>query len=680
MVNQSASEFSHLPDFTGMDIAAVEFRLAGILNGNRAEIIKLTQIEKPDWQNFVYRMDLLADELERFWSPVRHLNSVMNSPQIRKTYNAGLKLISEYSTDLGQNQDLYKQYLKLKESSNFTSLEPGQRKAVEDSLRSFRLGGVSLPEDKKERFKQIALKLSELTTQFAENVLDSTNAWSKHIENKQELEGLPGHAIKAAELRAREKNLGGYLLNLEFPTYYAVQTFADQRELRKELYYAYTSRASDQGPHDRKYDNREIINIILNLRSEQAQLLGFENYAELSIESKMVESPDRVKDFLQQLIDRSKPGATAEIEELKKFAEKSGLEGELQAWDVSYYSNKLKQASYRISDDDLKPYFPATKVIPGMFDVVKRLFGLQIERLMDVDVWHEDVHFYRIKDSTGNTRGGFYLDIYARDNKRGGAWMDECISRMRISDRLNLPVAYLTCNLTPPVGDEPALLTHNEVITLFHEFGHGLHHMLTRVDFRDVSGINGVEWDAVELPSQFLENWCWEKEALDLLSEHYQTGETIPSDLLDRARRAKNFQSAMLMLRQIEFALFDIRLHLESRPDLQIDVQQLLDEVRAEVAVLPVPQFNRFQNSFTHIFSGGYAAGYFSYKWAEVLSADAYSRFEEEGIFNPDTGKDFLRKILEKGGTQKALELFVDFRGREPRIDALLRHSGLLAV
>ncbi len=665
-----------LPQFKALDIAAIEEELRVLLDNNRAVICELLTLETPDWNSFVYQLDLLGDALDRFWSPIQHLNSVQNTPELRETYNAGLKLISEYSTELSQNKGLYQQYSKIRHSHHYSNLSQGQQKAIDDNLLRFRLGGVSLESSDKQRYKEIALRLSEISSRFSENVLDTVNAWEKLIDDESELKGLPDYAKQAARQRAEDKGKKGWLFNLEFPTYYAIQTFSENRQLREELYRAYTTRASDQGPHDSKYNNDQLIGEVLELRAEKAKLLGFDNFAALSIESKMVDSPQQVLEFLDQLVDQSLEAAHEEFKELQEYASGQTKDITIQAWDVSFYSNKLKEQKHAISDEDLKPYFPATRVIPGMFEVVHRLFGLEIEQLTDVDVWHDDVSFYRIKDSNGVLRGAFYLDTFSRKNKRGGAWMDDCVSRMRMDDDIQLPVAYLTCNLTPPVGDKPALLTHNEVITLFHEFGHGLHHMLTQVEYRDVSGINGVEWDAVELPSQFMENWCWEREALDLISGHFETGEKIPAELLEKAQSAKNFQSAMMMVRQLEFSLFDMQIHLS---DGTVNAQNILDNVREKVAVVPIPEFNRFQNSFTHIFAGGYAAGYFSYKWAEVLSADAFSRFEEEGIFNTITATEFLQKILERGGTQKAIELFTDFRGREPQIDALIRHSGLAA-
>ena len=678
-MNQTEPSFSCLPDFAAIDPNNLVEQLQEILDENNASIDELTILTNPNWQNFVYPMDVLGDRLDRFWSPVRHLNSVMNSESLRTAYNEGVKRISDYATSLGQNSALYNQFCRIAESAEFKALTQAQQKSIEDNLRSFRLSGVSLPEAEKSRFKDISARLSELTNQFSDNVLDTTNAWEYVVNDEQALTGLPAHAAEAAKARAQDAGKEGWLFGLDFPTYFVVLTYSDNTDLREVFYTAWNTRASDQGGHDPAKNNHHLMQEILALRAEKAALLGFDNYAALSVETKMVESSQQVIGFLEELASRSLPAAQQDMAELGAYAKELGHADELQAWDISYFSNKLKESRYSISDEDLKPYFPADVVVPGLFAVVEKLFGLQIQADPSVKTWHKDAAFYAIRDRQGSLRGGFYLDPYARKNKRGGAWMDECVSRMRTNEGVQLPVAYLTCNSTPPVGDKPALLTHNEVITLFHEFGHGLHHMLTKVDYRDVSGINGVEWDAVELPSQFLENWCWEEEGLRLISRHFETGETLPSDLLEKARRAKNFQAAMQMVRQLEFALFDMQIHLKGQSEQPVDIQATLDAVREKVTVVPVPSFNRFQNSFTHIFAGGYAAGYFSYKWAEVLSADAFSRFEEEGVFNPKTGEDFLQKILEKGGSQKALELFVDFRGREPQLEPLLRHNGLAA-
>ncbi len=556
---------------------------------------------------------------------------------------------------------------------------PAQRKVIENELRDFRLSGIDLSDENKQRYREIMQKLSKLTSKFGENVLDATQAWSKLIDDEAALSGLPESAIALTKQQAENEGKQGYLLNLEFPSYYPVITYADDRELRREMYEAYVTRASDEGPNAGQWDNTPIMEEILALRHEVAQLLGFDNYAERSIATKMAASTDQVVEFLQELADRSLPVAKQELQQIREFAKTRHGQTELEAWDIAYYSEKLRQSEYNISQEELKPYFPAPQVINGMFDVVGKLYGIKIQPHEGIDRWHDDVQFFEIVDSNNAIRGQFYLDLFARANKRGGAWMDECISRKVRDGKTQTPVAYLTCNFTPPIGDDPALLTHGEVETLFHEFGHGLHHMLTKVDYTSVSGISGVAWDAVELPSQFMENWCWEREALDLFAAHYQSGEKIPDDLYQRMKAAKNFQSAMQMVRQLEFSLFDFRMHREYNPEKGANVYELLDDVRKQVAVMQPPSFNRFPHSFSHIFAGGYAAGYYSYKWAEVLSADAFSAFEETHIFDKKTGQRFLQAILEQGGSREPMELFIDFRGREPTIDALLRHSGLAA-
>ncbi len=668
------------PGFKALDYSIIESDLDEYLARGRKLVAELGAQADPTWDQLMEPEEALHDELARFWSPVSHLNSVMNSDELRSAYNACLPKLSEYHTEMGQNEQLYKKTQALRDSDAFNQLSEAQKKTVDNRLRDFRLSGVALPAEKQKRYMEISLRLSKLQNKFSENVLDSSNAWEKLITDETQLSGVPEHAVAAAKERAEKKEQQGWLLNLEFPTYYAVITFADNETLRKEIYTAYNTRASDQGPHDKKYDNAELMDEILALRVEKAALVGFDSYAKLSVETKMVENPQQVVDFLRDLAARALPQARKEMQELTEFARETDNRESLNAWDLAYYSDKLRQQRYAISEEDLKPYFPASKAIPGMFEVVSRLFGVTITRVENSDVWHDDVECYAIHDGNGTLRGEFYMDNFARANKRGGAWMDVAVSRRRIDDKtIQVPIAYLTCNLTPPVGNDPALLTHNEVTTLFHEFGHGLHHMLTLVDAPEVAGISGVEWDAVELPSQFLENWCWEREALDLISGHYKTGEKIPEDLLERAQRAKNFQSAMQMVRQLEFSLFDMRIHSESQPEKPVDIQQVLNEVREEVAVVKAPSFNRFQNGFSHIFAGGYAAGYFSYKWAEVLSADAFEKFEEDGIFNRETGTAFMQNILEKGGTSEAMVLFENFRGRKPKIDALLRHTGLAA-
>ena len=667
------------PNFSSVNPDTVEQELDTHLNHFKSVIEQVSALENPTWETLIRPMEEAGNALSLYWSPVSHLNSVMNTDELREAYNKCLPKISAFYTEMGQNSALYNATQRLRNSDEYSTLDAAQQKNLNNELRDFELGGVSLSDADKKRFGEIAQALSKLKTEHSDNVLDATNAWEKLIESEVELKGLPESAIAAAKQRAVEKDQVGWLLNLEFPVYYSVITFAESEALREEMYTAYNTRASNRGPHAGKFDNSVKAVEILKLRAEKAQLLGYKNYAELSVVPKMVDSPEQVIDFLNDLATKAVPAATKEFEELKAFAKQELNLSKVNVWDVAYVSDKLKQQQYSISDEDLKPYFPASKAVPGMFEVVGKLFGLSIKQVNDVDVYHEDVQCYSITDNNGELRGEFYLDNYARPHKRGGAWMDTCATRQRVEQGVQLPIAYLTCNLTPPVGDEPALLTHMEVTTLFHEFGHGLHHMLTRMDTAGVSGINGVEWDAVELPSQFLENWCWERESLDMISGHYQTGDAIPDELLEKLRKAKNFQSAMMLVRQLEFSLFDMHLHMEATSGGGVDIDAVLDKVRDQVAVLPYPDFARFYHAFSHIFSGGYSAGYFSYKWAEVLSADAFSRFEEEGIFNQKTGQDFLTNVLEMGGSRNAMESFVAFRGREPSVDALLRHTGLAA-
>ncbi len=670
-----------LPPFTKIKPEHVEPAIDELLAEDRRSIEQLLSTTKAySWDNLVQPLEDMDDRLGRVWSPVSHMNSVVNSEALRDAYNACLPKLSEYSTEMGQNVNLYQAYKSIKDSNEYHQLDTAQQKVIDNALRDFHLSGVDLPDAKKKRFKQIRQQLSQLTTRFEENVLDATQGWTKLIEDATQLAGLPESARAMAQQAAEQKNQNGWLFTLDFPSYYAVMTYADDRDLRSEMHAAYVTRASDQGPNAGQWDNSGVMEEILALRHELAQLLGYKSYAERSLVTKMADTPERVLGFLHDLAKRSKSVADKELHELEAFARSEYGVEQLEPWDIGYYSEKLRQHTYAISQEELKPYFPETSVIPGMFDVVQRLYGISIKRRDGVETWHADVQFYEIRDEEGNLRGEFYLDLYARDNKRGGAWMDDCIGRKRNVDQtVQTPVAYLTCNLTPPIGDDPALFTHDEVITLFHEFGHGLHHMLTRVDHVGVSGINGVAWDAVELPSQFMENWCWEKDALALIAKHYQSGETIPDELYNKMYAAKNFQAGMQMVRQLEFALFDFRLHHEFEPNKGGRIQQVLDEVRQEVAVIKPAAYNRFQHGFTHIFAGGYAAGYYSYKWAEVLSADAFSLFEEQGIFNHQTGLKFLHTVLEQGGTREPMELFVDFRGREPQIDALLRHSGIAA-
>ncbi len=669
-----------LPPFSRIQPEHVEPAIDRILAESRQRIEQLL-IEEDlyTWDNLVRPLEDLDDRLNRAWSPVSHMNSVVNSDPLRAAYNACLPKLSAYGTELGQHEGLFRAYQQIAEGDEYRRLNPAQQRIIDNALRDFRLSGIELAPPQRERYKAIQQELSSLQAKFSENLLDATNAWTRQVLDETELAGLPESAMALARQTAQQKEMDGWVFTLEFPSYYPVLTYADNRNLREELYTAYVTRASDTGPQAGQWDNTPLMEQILALRHEAAQLLGYTNYAERSLATKMAESTEQVLGFLQDLAERSLPMARQDLDAVRAFARDEFGVKVLEAWDMPYYSEKLRQQRYSISQEELKPYFPETRVIPGMFAVVERLYGIRIRARQDVDTWHPAVRFYEIHDANGTLRGQFYLDLYARQHKRGGAWMDECISRRVRGEQVQTPVAYLTCNFSPPIGDQPALLTHDEVTTLFHEFGHGLHHMLTRIDYSPVSGISGVPWDAVELPSQFMENWCWERDALDLIAGHFETGAKLPDELFERMQAARNFQSAMQMVRQLEFAIFDFRIHKEFDPQQGGRIYDILDQVRQQVAVLQPPSFNRFPHSFSHIFAGGYAAGYYSYKWAEVLSADAFSAFEENGIFDRETGLRFLTSVLEQGGSREPMELFVEFRGREPSIDALLRHSGLAA-
>ena len=667
-----------LPAFSKISPEMIVPAISDLIAQNRIVVGDLAKQENPDWSSLIKPLELMNDHLEKAWSPVRHLNSVKSSTELRDAYNNCLPMLSEYATEVSQNRDLYQAYRSIAESEAYADFTQAQQKTISDALLHFRLGGVELEGDAKLRYQQLQSELSELESSFENNLLDSTQEWHYLTEDENELAGLPDYAIAMLRQLAEQKELPGFRVTLDMPCYLAVITYADNRLLRQAIYEAFVTRASDREVTDKKWDNAPIMQDIVAKRQEKAKLLGYENYAEYSLQTKMATDVAQVLDFLYDLAARSRQAALDEVRERQDYATSLGFEGELAAWDYAYYSEKLKQHRYQISDEDLKPYFADHKVISGLFEIVGRLYRIRISRSDDgIDRWDQSVGFYQIEDSAGAAIGYFYLDLYARENKRGGAWMDECVNRYRIDGKTQLPVAYLTCNLTPPLGDEPALFTHDEVITLFHEFGHGLHHLLTQIDVPEVAGINGVEWDAVELPSQFMENYCWEYDALCLFARHYQTNDPLPQDLFDRMIAGRNFQSAMQMLRQIEFSLFDLLLHQRSDITSAEQIQQTLDQVRNEISVVATPVINCFQNGFSHIFAGGYAAGYYSYKWAEVLSADAFAAFEEEGIFNPDTGNRFQQCVLEKGGSRPAMESFRCFRGREPDIEALLRHSGI---
>lgn len=665
-----------LPPYASIRPEHIAPAVEHILAENRAALAELLAqpAEQLDWNTLVVRLDELNERLQRAWGPVQHLNSVCNSVELRTAYEACLPLLSAYWTELGQNAELFNAYQALADSPAAAQFDVGQRTQLQHALRDFRLSGIDLPQEQQQRYGEISARLAELGSRFSNQVLDATQAWTQHFVDASALAGLPDSALAQMAQAAQAKGLDGWLVTLEFPSYYAVMTYADDRSLREALYQAYATRASDQGPYAGEHDNGPLMVEILELRQELAQLLGYSNYAELSLATKMAQSPREVEDFLRDLARHSKPFALRDLAELQAFARQQGLD-QLCSWDTSYYAEKLRQSRYSLNQEEVRTYFPIDRVLSGLFTLVQRLFNIEIRELPDADRWHPDVRLFEVCES-GQPLGRFFLDLYARSHKRGGAWMDGARDRRRtITGALQEPVANLVCNFTPAVNGQPALLTHDEVTTLFHEFGHGLHHLLTRIEHAGVSGINGVPWDAVELPSQFLENWCWEPEGLALISAHFQTGERLPDSLLQRMLAARNFQSGMMMMRQLEFSLFDMEIHAQYGDGRSI--QQILQQVRDEVAVLQPPAYNRFANSFSHIFAGGYAAGYYSYKWAEVLSADAFSRFEEEGILNESTGRAFREAILAQGGSREPLALFIDFRGRAPSNEALLRHLGL---
>jgi oligopeptidase A len=681
MTAKTADSFqqAQLPLFKAIDPAAVPGLISQQLDKNRQQLAKILANKGSfTWDNLMRQMENLGDELNKLWSPVGHLHAVMETDALRKAYNDALPLLTDYSTELSQNEDLYQAIQQLANSPEFKTLTPAQQKIIQNDLRDFKLSGVHLSAEQKARLATLEKELSELTTKFSENIMDATNAWTLHITDKSQLEGLPEQALQLAIDNAKRRQKEDYLLTLEYPSYSTGIRFLKNRELRKTLYQAYTTRASDHGPNGGIWDNTDIMESLLRVRHEIANIVGFKNYAEYSLATKMAKKPTDVLHFLEDLLTRSKPIALAEFNELHAFAKQMDGIDDLQAWDIPYYSEKMSEAKFHFNEEDLRPYFPVDTVLKGMFGIMHTLFGLTIKEDKHIETWHPHARFFDIHDNTGALRGGFYIDLFARPHKRDGAWMDDCRVRRIENGVLQYPVAYLTCNFMPPTGDKPALLNHDDVITLFHEFGHSLHHMLTKVDYADVSGINGVLWDAVEFPSQFMENFCWERESLDLIAKHYKTGAPLPDDLYKKMLAAKYFQTGMQMVRQLEFSIFDFELHLQYDPNKTHQVQSTLDAVRKRVIVTPIPEFNRFQHSFSHIFAGGYAAGYYSYKWAEVLSADAYAKFEENGIFDSKTGQEFMQQVLEVGGVPDPMTAFVAFRGREPSIDALLRLSGMI--
>jgi oligopeptidase A len=668
-----------LPPFDAIDPATVPEALDAALAENEREIEAVARRAADGsvgWDDVVPPLEAASDRLARLWSPVRHLHSVADSEALRATYEDGLPKLTDYGTRYGQHRGLHAAWQALADAPDFATWPVERRTAVEHALRDFRRSGVALPEAERARYAEISQRLSELGNRYAQNLMDATDAWSVTVPEDR-LAGLPDAVRERALGEARDAGQPGGLLRLDGPTYLAVLSHAEDASLRRTFYEAWSTRASAPGPDRQDWDNAPLIEEILALRHEQAQLLGHGSWAERQLEARMAETPETVLGFLHDLAERAVPQARAELDELRTWAREHLGMDTLEVWDVPFAAERLRHERYAVSQEQLRPWFPVDRVVSGLFDIVRRLFDVDVVEVHDWPTWHDDVRTFELRRD-GEPVGRFYLDLYARRHKRGGAWMDGCLGRRRTESGVQVPVAFLTCNFGGPVGDGPACLTHDEVTTLFHEFGHGLHHMLTQVDVADVAGINGVPWDAVELPSQFLENWCWHPESLALISGHRDTGEPLPAELLERLLAARNFHSAMAMVRQLEFSLFDFRLHHEYDPDESDQVRRVLDEVRDAVAVTKPPEWNRFENGFQHVFAGGYSAGYYSYKWAEVLSADAFSRFEENGIFDAQSGNAFLEHVLEKGGSEPPAELFRRFRGRDPDIAALLRHTGIV--
>ena len=667
---------SILPAFDAIRPEHVEAGIRELLDDSRERVRQIETAEPATFRTVVEPLEELGHRLSRTWSPVGHLNGVMNNEALREKYNACLPLLSAYGTDLSQNERLYRAYEKVR-ATEAASLDAEQLAVVDHALLDFRLAGVALDGEKKERFKAVMLELSTLAAKFEENVLDCTNAFTHEVSSAEELAGLNAMIIAQARERAAAAGRSGWLLGLDQPTYVAVVTDARSPDLRKAFYRAWSTRASDQGPTAGQFDNRPVMERLLALRHEAAQLLDYPNYAAYALARRMARSVDEVLAFLRQMAAAARPAAERELAELTQFAGRR-----LDAWDITYYSERLQEERYSISQEELRPYFALPRVLDGLFGVIHRLYGISFRQRSDVPLWHPDAGYYDVlagANGAGEVIGGVYLDAYARPNKRSGAWMDDCVGRKQLASGNALPVAYLVCNALPGADGQPAQLTHDDVVTLFHEFGHGLHHLLTRVKYPSIAGINGVSWDAVELPSQFFENYAWQPEVLRDIARHIETGETLPAGKIAQLRRTRSFQAGLATLRQVEFALLDFRLHAEYDPARGARIAEILAEVRREVAVIQIPEWNRFPNSFGHIFAGGYAAGYYSYKWAEVLSADAFSAFEETGIYDAATARRFVDNILSRGGSRDALDAFVAFRGRAPSIEPLLRLHGIAA-
>lgn len=666
------------PCFSDIKPEKINEQLQKLLAEHQQKIEKLFTEKELTWKTFIEPLQELNNRLDHFWGPIDHLHAVSNKPALRKAYQAAVQTLTQYTAELEQNPRFYQCYKAIADSDNFKQLTSAQQKVIKNALRAFHLAGVDLNPEQKSQFCQLQQRLADLTTQFDNNVLDATEGWYLHLENEEKLTGIPDYACQSALQTAQKKHKSGWIFTLDFPSYSAVMSFAKDRDIRQQCYTAYATRCSDQGPTAKQWNNDEIMQKILQARYEKAELLGFKHYTEYSLATKMAKEPTKVFAFLYDLLEKSKIKAQEEYQQLRQFAKQYCQIDEMQAWDVAYVSEKMQQHLFNISQQQLRPFFPENQVIEGLFTIVNRLFGISCHVIEEFDRWDPQIRLYAVHDAKGELCGHFYFDLYARENKRGGAWVNDCFSRMkRINNQIQTPIAFVNCNFAPPTADTPCLLTHDDVITLFHEFGHCLHHVLTKIDTADISGINGVEWDAVELPSQFLENWCWHKESLAIFAKHYQTKEELPHDLFTKLTDLKYFQGAMKLLRQVEYALFDFTLHHEFTKTQKTDIQAVIDKIREQTAIIHVPKYNRFQNSFSHIFAGGYAAGYYSYLWAEVLSADAFSRFSETSLFDKQASQDFLHDILERGGSKDMLECFIDFRGREPQNDALLKEYGI---
>ncbi|MGN6237073.1 M3 family metallopeptidase [Dyella sp.] len=673
-----------LPAFSAIRPEHVGPAIDQLLSDYRTAIAAMTAPDAPrDFDTVMLGQERLEQRVARAWAPVGHLHSVADTLALREAYGPAEEKLTDHALELGQNRDLYAAVQALADAPDFAALPRAERSLVEHALRDFRLSGVALEEPSRGRFREIGVALSKLSTEFSNAVLDATDAWHEHITDERDLAGVPESGRAVLRQYAKEQELEGFLVTLKQPSVQAVLTYADKRDLRERVYWAYQTRASDQGPHAGKYDNSARIEQIMALRHEAAQLLGFANAAEESLATKMASSPDEVLAFLRDLAARAKPVAKRELDALRSFASEQLKLDNLEPWDITYAAEKLRQQQYALDEEQLKPYFPLPAVIDGLWAITRKLYGITLTARDDIDVWHPDVRYYDVADATGRVFAGAYVDLYARSGKRGGAWMDVCRARFDDGDTRQLPVAFLTCNFAPPTEGKPALLTHDDVLTMFHEFGHGLHHLLTEVNLPSIGGIDGVEWDAVELPSQFMENFGWNREALDLFARHWQTGERLPEELFQRMLAARHFHAGLFLVRQLEFALFDFLLHRDYDPTQGARPMAVLEQVRKEVAVLHPPAWQRFPHAFSHIFAGGYAAGYYSYLWAELLSADAFGAFEESAtrsgsVIDPATGARFRQEVLAVGASRPALESFVAFRGRKPEPEALLRSHGLI--